>query len=387
MVAELPSWRLARRRRWLRRALEEHLAETQVQIERLRLLLEQLNEPPWSVPSGAMAALIDDGRRRLDETERGETLDAALIAAAQRIEHHEIASYGTARAAMPTPSATMTRSGILQQTLDEEGHTDHVLTRPRGARHQPGRRRRPARGVHALSVAPALCRRQGFPGSARPRCAPAQPRRRPPPARSTVSSWTADRAGRSITSSIRAAGLSVAATSCRSRQIEADEGGTLRTSLTRPELAAIPRVQPERVHGDGRWRCATVRAGGSIASLRQTPSRTTDVPVCENHPVYRTPTWLMTGVWMSDASGFAVRPSRAGVGPGAGAFRRTTSTGDRRAYERTAAPEPSPEPRTPDPGSRIPAPESELMIARGDSEERDPDTESGAPRIERYRER
>src|SRR5438128_12548743 len=95
IVAELPIMASRATSVRLRRAFEDHHAETKVQIDRLRLLLEQLNEPPHSVPSGAIAALIEDGRRRLDDTERGETLDAALIATAQRIEHYEIASYGT----------------------------------------------------------------------------------------------------------------------------------------------------------------------------------------------------------------------------------------------------------------------------------------------------
>src|SRR5258705_6967579 len=128
MVAELPFMASRATSERLRRAIEEHHAETQVQIERLRLLLEQLNEPPRAIPSGAIAAIIEDGRRRLDDTERGETLDAALIAAAQRIEHYEMASYGTARSyaeALGDYDAVR----VLQQTLDEEGHTDHVLTK------------------------------------------------------------------------------------------------------------------------------------------------------------------------------------------------------------------------------------------------------------------
>jgi ferritin-like metal-binding protein YciE len=85
IVAELPIMASRATSARLQRVLEEHHAETKVQIERLRLLLEQLNEPPRAVPSGAVAALIEDGRRRLDDTERGEVLDAALVAAAQRI--------------------------------------------------------------------------------------------------------------------------------------------------------------------------------------------------------------------------------------------------------------------------------------------------------------
>ncbi len=127
-VAELPIMASRATAARLQRVLEDHHAETKIQIERLRLLLEQLNETPRVVPSGAVAALIEDARRRLDETERGETLDAALIAAAQRMEHWEMATYGTARSyaeALGDYDAVR----MLQQTLDEEGHTDHVLTK------------------------------------------------------------------------------------------------------------------------------------------------------------------------------------------------------------------------------------------------------------------
>ena len=128
IVVELPTMAGRATSARLRRALEDHHAETQVQIERLGLLLEQLNEPSRAMPGGAVAALIEDAHGRLDDAERGETLDAALIAAAQRIEHHEMASYGTARSyaeALGDYDAVR----LLQQTLDEEGHTDHVLTK------------------------------------------------------------------------------------------------------------------------------------------------------------------------------------------------------------------------------------------------------------------
>jgi ferritin-like metal-binding protein YciE len=127
IVVELPFLASRATSLRLRRAFEDHHAETVVQIDRLRLLLQQLNEPAKRDPSGAVAALIQDGRRRFDDTERGETLDAALIAAAQRIEHYEISSYGIARSyaeALGDYDAVR----ILQQTLDEEGHADQLLT-------------------------------------------------------------------------------------------------------------------------------------------------------------------------------------------------------------------------------------------------------------------
>jgi ferritin-like metal-binding protein YciE len=365
MVVELPLMAARATSERLRRALEEHLAETQVQIERLRLLLEQLNEPPRSVPSGAMAALIDDGRRRLDETERGETLDAALIAAAQRIEHHEIASYGTARSyadALGDYDAVR----ILQQTLDEEGHTDHVLTRlaERGINQ--------AAGDDLLEESTRYRSRLRFVGA-----------RDFPEARDhdvhlhnhegdhlgTLDGFVVDSgSGRPIYYVIDSRGWFVGRRYVVPiGQIEADEGGTLRTSLTRPELARYPEFSPSAFTAmdDG----DALRYERRLHRVFAPDTKPYDGrPVYENHPVYRTPTWLMTGVWMSDASGFAVRPSRAesDLVPVRSVEPPPPATG---AYERTAAPEPSPEPRTPDPGSRIPAPESELMIARGDSEE------------------
>src|SRR5258705_13846834 len=65
IVAELPYMATRATSERLSRALEDHHAKTQAQIERLRLLLEQLNEPPRAIQSGAIAAFIDEGRRRL----------------------------------------------------------------------------------------------------------------------------------------------------------------------------------------------------------------------------------------------------------------------------------------------------------------------------------
>src|SRR5258706_2464159 len=128
LLAELPVMAARATSARLQRALDEHHAETKVHLERVRLLIEQLNEPARVIPGGAMAALIEDARRRLKETERGDILDAALIACAQRIEHYEMASYGTARSyAESLEDFDAVR--ILQQTLDEEGHTDYALTK------------------------------------------------------------------------------------------------------------------------------------------------------------------------------------------------------------------------------------------------------------------
>jgi ferritin-like metal-binding protein YciE len=389
MVAELPLMASRATSERLRRAIEEHHAETQVQIERLRLLLEQLNEPARAVPSGAMAALIEDARRRLDDTERGETLDAALIAAAQRIEHHEIASYGIARSyaeALGDYDAVR----LLQQTLDEEGHTDHVLTKlaERGINQ--------AAGDDLLEESTRYRSRLRFVGA-----------RDFPEARDhdvhlhnhegdhlgTLDGFVVDSgSGRPIYYVIDSRGWFAGRRYVVPiGQIEADEGGTLRTSLTRAELARYPEFSPSAFTAmdDG----DALRYERRLHRVFAPDSKPYDGrPVYENLPAYRTPTWLMTGVWMSDASGFAVTRPRADSDVAAvrpvDPPQRETGT-----YERTAASgsgfgtRDSEGSHGSNPESRTPSSESELMIARGDSEEGDRDTESREPRIERYRER
>jgi hypothetical protein len=179
-------------------------------------------------------------------------------------------------------------------------------------------------------------------------------------------------------------------------QIEADEGGTLHTSLTRAELGRYPEFSPSAFTAMDD--SDALRYERRLHRVFAPDTKPYDGrPVYENLPVYRTPTWLMTGVWMSDSSGFAVTPPRADSdvtrARPVDAPERETGTYERTAGRepRTANPEPgtpNPEPQIPDPGSRIPAaePESELMIARGE-DDRDRESDTGEPRIERYRER
>lgn len=111
----------------LRRAFDDHRAETKAHVERLGFLLEELNGASRSIPAGGVAALIEDGRRRFASVQRGDILDAALIAAAQRIEHYEIASYATARRYAES-LGNLDAVRILQQTLDDEKRADRLLT-------------------------------------------------------------------------------------------------------------------------------------------------------------------------------------------------------------------------------------------------------------------
>ena len=127
ILQELPGMAARATSAELRNAFEDHYEQTLVHIERLELLFRQLDERPRLQPSEAMRGLVQGARRRAADAERGEVLDAALIAAAQRIEHYEIAAYGCARSYADTlgdPAAAR----LLQQTLDEEGRADQRLT-------------------------------------------------------------------------------------------------------------------------------------------------------------------------------------------------------------------------------------------------------------------
>jgi ferritin-like metal-binding protein YciE len=111
----------------LRQGFEEHLEQTKVQVERLDRIFEGLERSPRGKKCKAMEGLIEEGKEMMAEDMEPEVMDAALIAAAQKVEHYEIASYGTVR----SYAQLMGRdedAGLLQQTLQEEGETDKKLT-------------------------------------------------------------------------------------------------------------------------------------------------------------------------------------------------------------------------------------------------------------------
>jgi ferritin-like metal-binding protein YciE len=111
----------------LRAAFEEHLEQTEHQIERLEKVFELLELKPRSSKCEAMSGLIEEGKEILEEDASPGAKDAMLIAAAQKVEHYEIASYGT----LCTWAKILGRDDIerlLQETLDEEKETDEKLT-------------------------------------------------------------------------------------------------------------------------------------------------------------------------------------------------------------------------------------------------------------------
>lgn len=111
----------------LRRAFEQHLKQTEAQIKRLERVFGTLDEKAKGKTCKGMQGLIEEGKEMMSEDIEDDVLDAALIAAAQKVEHYEMAAYGTARTYAEMLGNTEA-ARLLQQTLDEEEATDKKLT-------------------------------------------------------------------------------------------------------------------------------------------------------------------------------------------------------------------------------------------------------------------
>jgi ferritin-like metal-binding protein YciE len=125
----LPKMAKAASSQELRMSFETHLKETEKQIERLEQIMKDLGEKPGGTVCKGMKGLIEEGDELMKE--RGadpDVIDAGLISAAQRVEHYEMAGYGTART-YANQLGNKKAAELLQQTLDEEGATDKKLTR------------------------------------------------------------------------------------------------------------------------------------------------------------------------------------------------------------------------------------------------------------------
>jgi ferritin-like metal-binding protein YciE len=111
----------------LRTAFEEHLRETESQINRLKEALDVLGEPAQPTRCEGMQGLVQEGNAVIGNTPRGALRDAIMITSAQKVEHYEMASYGTARTyAQVLGEPQVVR--LLQDTLDEEKNADATLT-------------------------------------------------------------------------------------------------------------------------------------------------------------------------------------------------------------------------------------------------------------------
>lgn len=128
LVKALPKMAKAATDSALRQGFEKHLEQTKVHVERLETIFEALDESPKGKKCKAMEGLVEEGSEVIEEDAEPEVKDAALIAAAQRVEHYEIAGYGCVRTYAELLGETKAAK-LLQTTLDEEGKTDQTLTK------------------------------------------------------------------------------------------------------------------------------------------------------------------------------------------------------------------------------------------------------------------
>ncbi|MFL9912092.1 YciE/YciF ferroxidase family protein [Paraburkholderia sp. RL17-337-BIB-A] len=127
MTKSLPRMARASTNPGLRSAFETHLEETQGQIERLDQVVDASGIKLKRIKCVAMEGLIAEGQEQIDEIEKGPVLDTALIAAAQKVEHYEIAAYGSLIALTKQLGET-TAAKLLADTLEEEKATDQKLS-------------------------------------------------------------------------------------------------------------------------------------------------------------------------------------------------------------------------------------------------------------------
>ncbi len=112
----------------LKQAFEKHRDETEHQIERLETVFEQCGVAARAIRCEAMDGILAEAKEVMEEIEDGQVHDAGMLAAAQTVEHYEIARYGTL-IAWADQLGMKDASKLLQQTLDEEKKTDQLLTK------------------------------------------------------------------------------------------------------------------------------------------------------------------------------------------------------------------------------------------------------------------
>ena len=127
LTKALPKMAKAARNPSLRAGFEEHLQQTEVHVQRLEQIFEELGEKPGRMKCQAMEGLIEEGKSLIDEKPEPMVGDAGLFCAAQKVEHYEIASYGTVKTFARILGHTNAEN-LLGETLEEEKETDRKLT-------------------------------------------------------------------------------------------------------------------------------------------------------------------------------------------------------------------------------------------------------------------
>lgn len=112
----------------LRTAFQNHTAVTEEQVKRLETIFDDMKLPRRGKKCRGMEGLLEEGQEMMAEDADPDVLDAAMISSAQRVEHYEIAAYGSLRT-YARQLGLKEHARLLQQTLDEEGETDKLLTR------------------------------------------------------------------------------------------------------------------------------------------------------------------------------------------------------------------------------------------------------------------
>jgi ferritin-like metal-binding protein YciE len=111
----------------LREGIQMHIEQTQVQIERVEKMMEDFKVRPGRKVCEAMRGLVDEAQHEIEDYEKGPVLDLVIVAGMQRIEHYEIAAYGT-NIALARALGEKDVVKLLSETLEEEKQTDIKLT-------------------------------------------------------------------------------------------------------------------------------------------------------------------------------------------------------------------------------------------------------------------
>jgi ferritin-like metal-binding protein YciE len=127
LVKALPKMAKAATSEELRAAFEDHLEVTRGQVTRLEEVFGELGVAPRGKHCAGMEGLIEEGKELIEEDPNSDVLDAGLIAAAQKVEHYEIAAYGTTRTWAEMLGYTKAAK-LLQVSLDEEAEADEKLS-------------------------------------------------------------------------------------------------------------------------------------------------------------------------------------------------------------------------------------------------------------------
>jgi len=127
LIRALPKMARAAHHEDLKEGIENHLEETQQQVSRLEKCFEILELKPMGKKCEAMEGLVTEGTQAIEDNEEGHARDAAIIAAAQKIEHYEISAYGTLRS-MATVLGKVQCAEVFEEIKNEEAQTDIKLS-------------------------------------------------------------------------------------------------------------------------------------------------------------------------------------------------------------------------------------------------------------------